>query len=64
MTDYPGFEFEVTRNVTGQTGWPDAARRGRITTPHGVIETPAFVFCAQVSYSSPHFGQTNLPRFG
>ena len=46
MTDYPGFAFEVTRTVTGQTGWPGAARRGRITTPHGVIETPAFVFCA------------------
>ncbi|HCP01227.1 MAG: tRNA guanosine(34) transglycosylase Tgt [Alphaproteobacteria bacterium] len=46
MTDYPGFAFEVTRTVTGEVGWPDAARRGSITTPHGVIETPAFVFCA------------------
>ncbi|MBO21849.1 MAG: tRNA guanosine(34) transglycosylase Tgt [Rhodospirillaceae bacterium] len=46
MTDYPGFSFDVTRTATGEVDWPNAARRGRITTPHGVIETPAFVFCA------------------
>ncbi|MEK9833278.1 MAG: tRNA-guanine transglycosylase, partial [Rhodospirillaceae bacterium] len=46
MSDYPGFAFEVTRTATGEAGWPGAARRGLITTPHGVIETPAFVFCA------------------
>ncbi|MEZ5668391.1 MAG: tRNA guanosine(34) transglycosylase Tgt [Alphaproteobacteria bacterium] len=27
-------------------GWPGRARRGRLATPHGVIETPAFIFCA------------------
>jgi len=39
--DYPGFGFTVTTQaVTGR------ARRGRLTTPHGVVETPAFIFCA------------------
>jgi queuine tRNA-ribosyltransferase len=32
----PGFEFSVTHR-------DGAARRGRIRTPHGVIETPAFM---------------------
>ncbi|MGE4219937.1 MAG: tRNA guanosine(34) transglycosylase Tgt [Alphaproteobacteria bacterium] len=40
MTDYPGFGFEVLARD------PDSrARLGRLTTPHGSIETPAFVFC-------------------
>ncbi|MBS27630.1 MAG: tRNA guanosine(34) transglycosylase Tgt [Alphaproteobacteria bacterium] len=46
MTGYPGFAFEVTQTMTAEPGWPDAARRGVITTPHGLIETPAFIFCA------------------
>jgi len=46
MSDYPGFSFEVTKNVTADAGWPNAARRGVLTTPHGVIQSPAFIFCA------------------
>lgn len=38
--DYPGFSFEVLARD------PAGARLGRLSTPHGVIETPAFVFCA------------------
>lgn len=46
MADYPGFAFTVERKVTADAAWPDAARVGRLQTPHGEIETPAFVFCA------------------
>lgn len=35
------FKFEILKKNEGSS-----ARLGRITTPHGVIETPAFVFCA------------------
>ena len=38
--DYPGFSFEITHQHQGQM-----ARCGRITTPHGVVETPNFIFC-------------------
>lgn len=38
--DYPNFKFDVIKQ-DGATG----ARLGEIHTPHGVIETPAFVFC-------------------
>lgn len=41
MVDYPGFAFEVAKRDTGS-----GARLGRLTTPRGVIETPAFIFCA------------------
>lgn len=41
MADYPGFTFEVVKRDGGS-----AARLGRLATPHGVIETPAFIFCA------------------
>ncbi|MBY0461607.1 MAG: tRNA guanosine(34) transglycosylase Tgt [Alphaproteobacteria bacterium] len=34
------FKFDYTEHSPGR------ARLGRITTPHGVIETPAFIFCA------------------
>lgn len=34
------FKFEYTEHS------PSRARLGLITTPHGVIETPAFIFCA------------------
>ncbi|MEI8320747.1 MAG: tRNA guanosine(34) transglycosylase Tgt [Alphaproteobacteria bacterium] len=34
------FSFSFTRPSGGK------ARRGKITTPHGSIETPAFIFCA------------------
>ncbi len=41
MTDYPGFAFEVLARD------PDSrARLGRLTTPHGAFDTPAFIFCA------------------
>ncbi len=41
MTDYPGFGFDiVARDGTSR------ARLGRLRTPHGEIETPAFIFCA------------------
>jgi queuine tRNA-ribosyltransferase len=46
MTDYPGFAFTVERQTSADPAWPGAARVGRLETPHGVIETPAFVFCA------------------
>src|SRR6185436_958157 len=35
------FGFEVIAQAPGQR-----ARLGRLRTPHGVIETPAFMFCA------------------
>ena len=41
MTDYPGFGFEITARDEGSR-----ARLGRLTTPHGAFETPAFIFCA------------------
>ncbi len=46
MSDYPGFSFEVLHRATGDASWPGRARLGRLTTPHGRIETPAFAFCA------------------
>lgn len=41
MSSYPGFDFQVTARSGASR-----ARRGRLTTPHGVVETPAFIFCA------------------
>ncbi|MEM6797014.1 MAG: tRNA guanosine(34) transglycosylase Tgt [Acidobacteriota bacterium] len=38
---YPGFGFEVVAQKDGER-----ARRGVLTTPHGTVETPAFIFCA------------------
>ncbi len=46
VAGYPGFAFDVTHTTTADPGWPGAARIGLLTTPHGTIETPAFVFCA------------------
>ncbi|MEX2643145.1 MAG: tRNA guanosine(34) transglycosylase Tgt [Acetobacterales bacterium] len=40
-TDYPGFSFDILNSDAGTR-----ARRGRLCTPHGTVETPAFVFCA------------------
>jgi queuine tRNA-ribosyltransferase len=34
-----GFSFEILRRSA------DGARRGRLSTPHGAVETPAFFFC-------------------
>lgn len=39
-------DFQVLSRVTGDPSWPDRARLGRLTTTHGVIDTPAFIFCA------------------
>ena len=46
MAGYPGFSFEIAHRTTGDPAWPGRARAGRLTTPHGDIETPAFIFCA------------------
>ncbi len=46
MPAYPGFSFVIERRATAASGWANRARLGRLTTPHGVIETPAFIFCA------------------
>ncbi|USO01672.1 MAG: tRNA guanosine(34) transglycosylase Tgt [Alphaproteobacteria bacterium] len=37
---YPNVNFAVSVNTQG------GPRRGKITTLHGVVETPAFIFCA------------------
>lgn len=38
--DYPGFKFEI------EAADPSSrARTGRLTTPHGTIETPNYIFC-------------------
>jgi len=41
MLEYPGFNFEVKKQDTKTD-----ARIGYLTTPHGSIETPNFIFCA------------------
>jgi queuine tRNA-ribosyltransferase len=38
---YPNFHFEVVRRDE-----KSKARYGRLRTPHGIIETPHFIFCA------------------
>ena len=40
---YPNFRWVVLQS--GTAGAP-AARLGLLTTPHGTVETPAFIFCA------------------
>ena len=37
---YPNFDFEVTHQDK-----TSGARIGKLTTPHGVIETPNYIFC-------------------
>ena len=39
--EYPGFDFRILKRDENTD-----ARRAEIVTPHGVIETPNFVFCA------------------
>lgn len=39
--EYPGFNFKVTAKDP-----KSRARCGILTTPHGTLETPAFIFCA------------------
>jgi len=42
MTDfYPNFSFNIKKTDTSSR-----ARLGEINTPHGKVETPAFIFCA------------------
>lgn len=38
---YPNFSFSVIKNAV-----KSRARLGRLKTPHGVVDTPAFIFCA------------------
>jgi queuine tRNA-ribosyltransferase len=39
--DYPNFQFKIlAQSVTSK------ARMGFLSTPHGALETPAFIFCA------------------
>ncbi len=49
--NYPNFNFEITHQDAASN-----ARLGKLTTPHGVIETPAFIFCgtkAAIKIASP-----------
>ncbi len=39
--EYPGFDFTITARDPDSEG-----RCGVLTTPHGSLETPAFIFCA------------------
>jgi queuine tRNA-ribosyltransferase len=41
MQRYPNFSFEITDQDSSSK-----ARLGKLTTPHGTIDTPAFIFCA------------------
>lgn len=41
MTTYPNFNFTITTQAADSR-----ARTGLLTTPHGTVETPAFIFCA------------------
>ncbi len=41
MSGFPGFSFEILHQAASSP-----ARLGRLTTPHGSVDTPAFVFCA------------------
>ncbi|NCC22004.1 MAG: tRNA guanosine(34) transglycosylase Tgt [Alphaproteobacteria bacterium] len=40
MSHYPDFSFEVTHRDPASR-----ARTGRLSTPHGAIETPNYIFC-------------------
>ncbi len=41
MTLYPHFKFQISHRASDSK-----ARLGQLTTPHGSLETPAFIFCA------------------
>ncbi len=50
--DYPNFGFDIT-HTDSKTG----ARTGKLTTPHGTIETPNYIFCgtkASIKNLSPY----------
>lgn len=38
---YPAFSFTITKTASSSR-----ARLGELSTPHGIIQTPAFIFCA------------------
>lgn len=42
--NYDNFNFELVKQSTGSR-----ARLGTVTTPHGVIHTPNFVFCGSLA---------------
>ena len=41
MADYPNFAFDISFRDPTQR-----ARTGRLSTPHGALDTPNFIFCA------------------
>lgn len=44
---YPGFDFSVDKTLHESKAQKDrGSRLGKLTTPHGVVETPNFIFCA------------------
>ena len=50
--DYPNFNFEITHKCE-----KSGARIGKLTTPHGSIETPNYIFCgtkASIKNLSPY----------
>jgi queuine tRNA-ribosyltransferase len=61
MPSYQNFKFEITHEDP-KTG----ARTGRLSTPHGVVETPNYIFCgtkATVKAMTPaqlHEAQTDI----
>lgn len=61
MLNYPNFKFEVRAKDRGSK-----ARLGKLTTPHGTIETPNYIFCgtrATVKSLSPahlHEAKTDI----
>jgi queuine tRNA-ribosyltransferase len=40
VADYPGFSYQIAARDPGSR-----ARVGRLETPHGAFDTPAFIFC-------------------
>lgn len=45
MPSYPGFAFDILHRDPASAMTGSRARIGRLTTPHGTIETPNFIFC-------------------
>lgn len=52
LLTYPNFSFDIIK-----TSQHSGARLGQLVTPHGVVQTPAFIFCATkaaIKGASPH----------
>ncbi len=52
MFPYPNFQFEILK-----TSQNTKARLGRLMTPNGIVNTPAFIFCATkaaIKGATPH----------